>query len=177
MKKILSIVFLLCCTFFSSTAFSQSVSPETEFLMSVEFKIDPLVSIDQGLLIGNIPSGTISGPNIKGTVHSPSADWLQILPSGVAKTDVRVLIKTDDGEAIYVSYNGILKHSEKSYAKFIKGEEITPDDGIYLVSAPIFRTSSKKYDYLNGIQAIYKMTHLRLGTDGGYVRLEIFAVK
>ena len=33
--------------------------------MSVEFKIDPLVSIDQGLLIGNIPSGTISGPTSK----------------------------------------------------------------------------------------------------------------
>ena len=38
---------------------------------------------------------------------------MQILPSGVVRLDVRLLVKTDDGETIYINYNGALKHSEK----------------------------------------------------------------
>jgi hypothetical protein len=96
--------------------------------MSIDIKLDPSVVIDKGMRITNIPSGVVTGPNIKGTVHSPSADWVQILPSGVVRLDVRLLIKTDEGEAIYLSYNGVLKHSEKSLEKLRKGEEVTEQD-------------------------------------------------
>ena len=177
MKKILSLVFLLCCTFFSSTAFSQSVSLKTEYLMTLEAKLDLPFVATSSLLIFNVPAATVSGPNIKGTLLNPTADWGQVLPTGVFRLDVRGIIKTDDGEIIYISYNGVIKQSEKSNAKFSKGEEITPDDGVYFMTAPTFQTTSKKYDYLNGIQTIGKMIRARLSPDSAYVHYDIFSVK
>ena len=177
MKKIVTLIILIASSCFHSQAYSQQSAPKGEFLMSMDIKLDASAVIDKGMRIVNIPGGAVSGPNIKGTVHSPSADWVQILPSGAFKLDVRLLVKTDDGDTIYVSYNGILKHSEQSLEKIRKGEEVTPDDGWYFVAAPTFRTASKKYDYLNSIQAINIYKAMRLGTDGGYVRAEVFAMK
>lgn len=177
MKKIIVFILFLATSFFYSSAYSQQVAPKAEFLMSMDLKLATPAGVDPGLLIVEIPSGTISGPNIKGTVHPPSADWVQILPSGVMRLDVRLLVKTDDGDTIYVSYNGVLKMSEEASAKFNKGEEVTPNDGWYFFAAPTFRTSSKKYDYLNSIQAINKYMAVRLGPDGGYVKVDVFALK
>lgn len=177
MRKIITIIILITSSCLHSHAYSQQTIPKGDFLMFMDIKLDPSAVIDKGMRIVNIPGGVVSGPNIKGTVHPPSADWVQILPSGAFKLDVRLLVKTDDGDTIYISYNGILKHSEQSLEKIRKGEEITSDDGWYFVAAPTFRTSSKKYDYLNSIQAINIYKTMRLGTDGGYVRVEVFAMK
>ncbi len=78
---------------------------------------------------------------------------------------------------IYVSYNGVLKHSEKSLNKLKKGEEVTAEDDWYFVATPTFRTSSTKYDYLNSIQAINTYKIMRMGAEGGYARLDMFALK
>lgn len=177
MKKILMIIGIIASCCFHPSAYSQEIFPKTEFLMSIDIKLDPSVVIDKGMRITNIPSGVVTGPNIKGTVHSPSADWVQILPSGVVRLDVRLLIKTDEGEAIYLSYNGVLKHSEKSLEKLRKGEEVTEQDGWYFVATPTFRTSSKKYEYLNSVQAINHYKVMRLGAEGGYVRADVYLVK
>lgn len=177
MKKIIALACLVFCTCFYSTAHSQEVTPKLEFLMSLDMKFDPSVVIDKGMRITQITSGTVDGPNIKGTVQPPSADWVQILPSGAVRLDVRLLVKTDEGEAIYLSYNGVFKYSGESLEKQRRGEEIGPDDGWYAYAAPTFRTSSKKYDYLNGVQAVNRVKVFRLGSNGGYARVDIFVLK
>jgi hypothetical protein len=177
MYKSIKLILLITLNIFLSAAHSQSAAPPLEHLMTFEGKFDPLVIIDQGMRIVNISSGTVAGPNIKGTVHSPSADWVQVLPSGALRIDVRLLIKTDDGEFIYMSYNGVSRQSEKSLGHLRKGEEATAEDGMYFVTAPTFRTSSKKYDYLNSVQAVNVVKLLKLGADGGYGRVEVFVVK
>ena len=177
MKIITAFIFLFSSFCSCTLASAQQDTPKTELLMTIEAKFDAPVVIDQSMRIVNIPSGTISGPNFKGTVQSPSADWVQVLPSGALRTDVRLLIKTDDGENIYVSYNGVVKHSEKSLSNLRKGEEATSDDGMYFLTAPTFRTSSKKYDFLNSIQAINVVKVMRLGANGGYGVVNVYAVK
>jgi hypothetical protein len=176
-KRFFSFIFLFSCVSLHSITNAQQVTPNLEFLMSLDLKLDPSVVIDKNMRITQIASGIVSGPNIKGTVQPPSADWVQVLPSGVVRLDVRLLVKTDEGEAIYLSYNGVFKHSEASLAKQKNGEEITPDDGWYAYATPTFRTASKKYDYLNGIQAVNRVRAFRLGADGGYARVDIFALK
>lgn len=177
MKIFFRFVLLFSCISLNVSAYAQQVTPKLEFLMSIDLKLEPSVVIDKNMRITQILTGSVSGPNIKGTVQPPSADWVQVLPSGVARLDVRLLVKTDEGEAIYLSYNGVFKHSEASLAKQKNGEEITPDDGWYAYATPTFRTSSKKYDYLNGIQAVNRVKAFRLGADGGYARVDIFALK
>jgi Protein of unknown function (DUF3237) len=177
MKKIIALAYLVFSTCFYSTAFSQEIAPKTEHLMSLDIKFNAPIVIDKGMRIAVVTGGTVSGPNIKGTIQQPSADWVQVLPSGVTRMDVRLLIKTDDGEFIYVSYNGAIKYSEESLVKLRKGEEISPDDGLYAFASPTFRTSSKKYDYLNGIQAVNRYKVFRFGPDGGYASFDVFAMK
>ncbi len=173
----LRLIFFITFNFFILTAQSQPIAPTIEHLMTIEGKFDPPVVIDQGMRIVNISSGTVTGPHIKGTVQSPSADWVQVLPSGAVRIDVRLLIKTDDGDFIYMSYNGVSKQSEKSLGHLRKGEEAKAEDGMYFVTAPTFRTSSKKYDYLNAVQAINVVKMFKLDKDGGYGHIEVFVVK
>lgn len=177
MKKVLTFIFVFVCVSFNSSAYSQHVTPNLEFLMSIDLKLDPPVVIDKSMRITKISSGVVSGPNIKGTIQPPSADWVQVLPSGVIRLDVRMLVKTDEGESIYLSYNGVFKNSDESLEKLKKGEEITPQDGWYAFATPTFRTSSKKHDYLNGIQAVNRVKVFRMDADGGYARLDMFALK
>ena len=177
MKKILTFIVLLASASLSSSAYSQQIPPNFEYLMSIDLKFDAPVVIDKSMRITKVTAGVVSGPNIKGTIQPPSADWVQISPSGVIRLDVRLLVKTDEGESIYLSYNGAFKYSEESLEKLKRGEEITPDDGWYAFASPTFRTSSKKHDYLNGIQAVNRYKVFRLGADGGYARLDMFALK
>ena len=86
--------------------------------------------------------------------------------------DVRATIKTDDGALIYISYNGIYKDSEETEARASKGQVLTSKD-MYFVIAPTLQTSSKKYDWLNGVQCVGKMVSYK---SDSYVKYEIFVV-
>jgi hypothetical protein len=84
-----------------------------------------------------ITGGTFSGPRLTGTVIAPSADWAVVRPDGTIKLDVRVLLRTDDGADIYMSYPGI-----------------GLDGGARLRVAPQFETGDERYAWLNAVQAV-----------------------
>ncbi|MGF1599506.1 MAG: DUF3237 domain-containing protein [Acidimicrobiales bacterium] len=89
--------------------------------------------------VAAVPGGTFAGERLRGTVVGPSGDWVSIRPNRTSKLDVRLLLVTDDGESILMSYQGILR----------------PGDGESQVrSAPTFETGSETYAWLNDIQAI-----------------------
>ena len=102
---------------------------------------------------------------------------MRIMPSGVARLDVRGTLRTDDGDLIYITYNGIIKHSEKSYNKLVNGELITQEDGIYFHTAPTFETTSEKYGWLNGVQAVGKMVKVQTNPERSYVRYDVYVLR
>ena len=63
-----------------------------------------------------------------------------------------------------------------SAGRLMKGEVLTDKDMPYFVTAPTFQTSSAKYAWLNGVQAVSKMVELK-GGDGGYVKYDVFVVR
>ena len=116
---------------------------ETALLFEVAFDLaDPIVlsdTPDGTRMIFHVTGGKFEGPRLRGTVLPSGGDWLVQRPDGLGALDVRGLLKTDDGELIYVTYNG--------RAKF--------GDGGYVRTAPLFCTSMKgKYAWLNGVQAV-----------------------
>lgn len=168
-------VALLCGA--SAAAVAQTAQIKTEYLMTYQAPLDPPVAIDGSLQIFNVKTGGwVKGPQINGTFASPGGDWLRTMPSGVFRLDVRGLIRTDDGADIYVSYNGIIQHSKESAERLMKGEVLTDKDMPYFVTAPTFQTSSAKYAWLNGVQAVAKMVEVKAG-DGGYVKYDVFVVR
>jgi Protein of unknown function (DUF3237) len=81
--------------------------------------------------------GTFVGRRVNGLVHGPSGDWVQITGDGAMRIDVRLLLRTDDGADILMSYRGI-----------------SADGGATIRAAPTFETGDARYAWLNSQQAV-----------------------
>ncbi len=82
-------------------------------------------------------SGTFEGPKLKGTVKGPGGDWVVVRADGTMQLDVRVLLETDDGAHILMTYRGIGEPGGRS-----------------IRSAPLFETGDERYAWLNNVQAV-----------------------
>jgi uncharacterized protein DUF3237 len=148
-----------------------TVMIESEYLMTIEAPIEAPQAVGQRLIY-NVPvGGKVHGPKINGTIIPPSGDWLIPMPDGSFRLDVRVTIKTDDGEFIFVEYNGVIAATKEVMDRLSKGDVITYKD-VYFITAPRFTTSSSKYEWINHLQAVGKMVSVRTTE----VKYDIFAI-
>ncbi len=117
---------------------------ELEPLFDITAEIAPPILIadtpDGTRAIVHVTGGKFEGPRLKGTVLASGGDWFLMRPDGVGVIDVRLVLKTDDGENIYMTYTG----RGKMGATGLTG----------ISTAPVFAASIKgKYAWLNGVQA------------------------
>ncbi len=131
---------------------------KTEFLCELKAPLVlPPTVVGQGplgtRLIYYITGGTIKGPKLSGEVLPGPADWLLVRPDGAAQLDVRVTIRTDDGQLIYVQYRGISLIAPEVRQRISKGESIDPSE-YYFRTTPIFETGAEKYRWLNQVISV-----------------------
>jgi hypothetical protein len=138
--------------------------------MKTELLFEIQAGLGQPHVIANAPdgnrtiiyvtSGKFEGPRLRGEVLPGGGDWFLSRPDGVGCLDVRILLKTDDGELIYMTYCGRTK--------------LTPEGApTGLQTAPTFSTSTKgKYAWLNAVQAVGEG-----GPIQGGVKYTVFEVK
>ena len=170
------VAMLLLVTLMPCTVFAQSTEITTEYLMTLHAPLDAPQLIDESTAIFGLgDGGWVKGPRIEGTLKGPGGDWLQVLPDGTMRLDVRLTIETNDGALIYVTYEGVTRDTEQSLSKRKTGELVTPDEK-YFIIAPTLRTSSEKYGWLNHFQCIGKMTRTKSGDDS-FVEYDIFIVR
>jgi hypothetical protein len=127
-----------------------------------EFLCDIEADLGEPELIGAVPEGVrttfyikggkIEGPEIRGKIRPVGADWFLLRPDGVGQLDVRATVETDDGELIYVSYNGLLDLTVAMAQGSADAEQPAPEPRIF--TNPIFRTASEKYSWLNRTFAV-----------------------
>ena len=157
-------------------AAAQTSEVTSEYLMTYLAPLERY-PIDSATVVVNVrPGGWVKGPRIKGKIVSPGGDWVTIMPSGVARLDVRLLIETDDGAHVYMTYNGVFVTSKEVTDALGRGEVVTQKTVPYFVTAPTFQTSSEKYGWLNKVQAVGKMVELKRG-DGAYIKYDVFIVR
>jgi hypothetical protein len=156
----LSVIVMSLLTAFGAQAGGATTSVQGEYLMTLYANLEAGQVVDAGMVIINASTGWVEGPRIKGKLVPPGGDWGRPLPSGVFRIDVRGTIQTDDGEIIFVSYNGIVQCPRVTEEKLSKGELIKSAD-CYFLAAPTFETKSEKYNWLNGLQAVAKMTEFK----------------
>jgi len=116
---------------------------ELEPLFEITAEVAPPIVISdtpEGMrVIVHVTGGKFDGPRLKGTVLASGGDWF-LIRDGVGLVDVRIVLATDDGENIYMTYTGRAKVT----ATGISG----------LATAPTFAASTKgKYAWINGVQA------------------------
>ena len=161
---------------YAGAAQAQTTSISTEYLMTLYAPLEAPQAIDAGLMIYNAPgNGWVKGPKITGELLAPAADWLDVMPGGSMRLDVRATIKTDDGALVYITYNGVISHTPESGERMMAGELMKADD-FYFLTAPTFRTSAEKYAWLNHVQAVGKMVEVKAG-EGSFVKYDIFVVR
>ncbi len=93
-----------------------------------------------GRLVVPVSGGTFEGPRMKGTVIGPAGDWIAERPDGSRVVDGRVVLQTDDAQAIYMAWRGIA---------------YTPPGGQLVARiVPMFETAAPRYAWLNNVVAV-----------------------
>ena len=101
-----------------------------------------------------VSGGHFSGERLRGTIlpHAGS-DLLLTRPDGTSQQDVRMILRTDDGALILMTYRGVRHASPEVNARIARGEPV-PGTEYYLRTAPFFETSSQTHAWLNRIVTI-----------------------
>lgn len=101
--------------------------------------------------IAPVTGGTFAGDRLNGTVL-PGADWLINRPDGVMVIDVRLVLTTDDGALIYLTYQGRFLAEPEAMTRFAKGALLTPDEYSLAMTAK-FECGDERYRWLNTVVA------------------------
>ena len=103
--------------------------------------------------IGLVAGGTLAGPKLKGPVLPGGADWIIVRPDGYTTLDGRIVLETDDGATIGLTYRGMRHGPDAVMARVNAGEMVDPSE-YYFRTAVFFETAAEKYDWLNRIIAV-----------------------
>jgi len=103
--------------------------------------------------IGLVAGGTFEGPKLRGTVLPGGADWIIVRSDGVTTLDVRLVLQTDDGAAIGMTYRGLRHGPADVMAKVNSGEYVDPAQ-YYFRTVVNFETAAPQYAWLNSVFGI-----------------------
>lgn len=118
-----------------------------------------------------VTGGSFKGERVSGIVMpNAAADWILVRTDGSIQLDVRLTLKTDDGELIYMNYRGIRNSSPEVSQRLTNGELVDPSE-YYFRTAPVFETGADKYAWMNNIISVAVGT--RVPTE---VRYKIFEI-
>ena len=98
--------------------------------------------------MGLVAGGTFSGEALNGTVLPGGADWIITRPDGCMTLDVRLVLQTDDGALIGLTYRGLRHGPPEVMARLVAGEDVDPAE-YYFRTVPEFIAPQGRYDWLN----------------------------
>lgn len=97
--------------------------------------------------IAPVTGGTFAGERLRGVVR-PGADWVINRPDGVMLIDVRLVLETDDGALIYLTYQGRFLAAAEAMERFSRGQLLSPSE-YSLAAVAKFECGNDRYDWLN----------------------------
>jgi hypothetical protein len=112
--------------------------------------------------IGVVESGAFKGKRIAGEVLEGSSDLLAIRSDGSTTLDARLILKTDDGVHIAMTYQGIRHMSDKVKAHMDQGGDVDPGSYYFRIAAA-FEAPGGKYEWLNRVLAVGMGHRLSMG--------------
>ncbi|WP_149541093.1 DUF3237 domain-containing protein [Siccirubricoccus phaeus] len=101
-----------------------------------------------------VTGGSFEGPSLKGeVVPGTTADWLRVEADGTAHMDVRLVLKTDRGQTIYMHYSGVRTGPAEVLARLGRGENVDAKE-YYFRTAVRFETADAELAWLNRVLAV-----------------------
>jgi hypothetical protein len=131
---------------------------QSNHLFTLTIKLQPTIELGDTPAgkrrIFAVTGGEFEGDKIRGTVMPIiGSDLLLVRADGSAQQDVRMLLKTDDGAMVLMTYRGVRHASDEVNARIARGEAVNGAE-YYLRTAPFFETSSPKYAWINKIVSV-----------------------
>jgi hypothetical protein len=133
---------------------------ETEelFELSLSVGMSEMINVGElplgGRRIVPVNGGSFRGSKLNGEVL-PGADWVLVEPDGSFRIDVRLTLKTDELQFIYMQYNDFFHASREVLARYYRGEPLAEHE-YYLRNRASFETSAPQYRWLNHIISVGK---------------------
>ncbi len=93
-------------------------------------------------------SGSLEGPDIKGTILPGGADWQFIRNDGVIELEAKYWVETHDGVLISVVNRG-LRHAPEDIMDQMNRGEVVDSSDVYFRSIPTFEAPAGTYEWLN----------------------------
>jgi hypothetical protein len=131
---------------------------KSRHLFTITMKLPPVLELG-ATPAGNrrvfaVSGGEFVGDRLRGEVlPQAGSDLLLVRADGSSQQDVRLILKTDDGVMILMTYRGVRHASPEVTARIARGERVTGSE-YYLRTTPFFETSAPKYAWLNKIVSI-----------------------
>jgi Protein of unknown function (DUF3237) len=129
----------------------------TRHLFSMRLDVKPSVVIGQTpngfKRAGIVTGGIFDGDRLTGIVLDGGTDWQLVRPDNSVMLDVRLNLKTTEGDLISLAYKGIRTGAPEILKRVDAGEVVDPSTYYFRMTAT-FETASSKYSWLNSIIAI-----------------------
>ena len=101
-----------------------------------------------------VSGGEFTGERLRGSILPVAgSDLLLSRPDGTSQQDVRMVLRTDDGALILMTYRGVRYASPEVNARIARREQVDASE-YYLRTVPFFETSSPTYAWLNKIVTV-----------------------
>src|SRR3954468_9520730 len=131
---------------------------DTEFLFRIVLSAGTpqLIAPGRGGELRVIPvtGGSFEGPALRGEVlPGTTADWLRVEADGTAHMDVRLVLRTDRGQMLYLSYSGIRTGTPEVLARLGRGDSMAASE-YYFRTAMRFETADPELGWLNRVLAV-----------------------
>ncbi|MBR0925657.1 DUF3237 domain-containing protein [Bradyrhizobium diazoefficiens] len=135
---------------------------ETRHLLDIVVDLDPRLNFGAGpvgqRVLFRAAKGSFEGPRLRGEVLQGGGDWALFRADGTMTLDVRLSLRTHDGELIYMTYGGRWVTPQALRAEMAHPARRTKVDpaGYYFRTNPLFETGSQSYAWLNDIVCVGK---------------------
>jgi hypothetical protein len=125
------------------------------FIFHIDVKPPHLIGATPGCdrRIGEIIGGRFEGERLRGNIVSGGSDWQSLRNDGAITINVRLVMQTDDGALIGMTYLGMRHGPKEVMDRLARGEKVSPAE-YYLRVTPYFETASDKYGWLNRVVSV-----------------------
>ena len=135
--------------------FMKNVRTKPMFAMRLDVRPMLIVGATPGAYrrVGVVTGGSFEGERLSGAVLDGASDWQTVRNDGSTTLNVRLVLKTEDGALIGMTYQGLRHGPADIIARIEKGELVDPASYYFRIN-PLFETEAAKYDWINRVIAV-----------------------
>ena len=125
------------------------------FIFQIQVKPPSIIGATPGhdRRIGEISGGSFEGEKLRGRILSGGSDWQSLRADGATTLNVRLVMETDDGALIAMTYLGMRHGAKEVLDRIARGDKVSPTE-YYMRATPYYETASEKYGWLNRIVSV-----------------------